>query len=162
MHRITLTLLALCLTISAAVAAPKPPPAPAQEIPLLGSGPAYYVVAIMEKNIVWEFQLDTGATDVLIPWDLFNLLWKEKLIDQSNMLPDKVYVHADGTSRPYLQARMHLTIGTHRLDNVTVGIGNKGEPVSSLLGARVLQRFTSFGIDHTRGILRLGQPQPVK
>ena len=155
-----ITALALVLTLTTtAQAAPKAKAGPAQEIQLYGASHQYSVYALLEDSVPWQFTLDTGAADMLIPWTLFNTLWQARLVGWANMLPDKEYELADGRTVKYMRMRITLTIGTHRLENIDVCIAPKGTPASSLLGVRVLTRFQSFGIDHTRGILRLGSPR---
>ena len=157
--RICLTLL-LALTLTAPVqAGPKAKPAPPQEVAVYGPDHQYRLAVVLQDTLLWEFQLDTGASDTSIPWTVFDHLWRWQHIGWANMLPEQQYTLADGRVITKMRARLTLTIGTHRLENVVVSIGEKGKPTFSLLGASTLARFQSFGVDHTRGILRLGSPR---
>jgi clan AA aspartic protease (TIGR02281 family) len=92
-----------------------------------------------------QFLLDTGASGVSLPRDLFDQLWAEGRITQADYQGEGSAVLADGRTvhgdRYLLRS---LTVGKITAHNVLCSIGPAGS--DPLLGLAFLNRFTSFSI----------------
>lgn len=152
-------LMALCLSVLPAQAKPRTAPTRSiQEVPLLTHhGERYGLAVVLQGGVPWPAVLDTGADNVQLPWELFDILWQARLLGPKDRLPDGDYRFADGRVVRHMRVHVTLHLGPYQLTQVVAAIGTKGSTL--LIGANVLQRFQSFGIDHTRFVLRLGQPR---
>jgi predicted aspartyl protease len=136
-----------------------------EEIPLRRVGGVYELPVEINGVLTLHFTVDTGASEVNIPADVVRTLYRAGTIQDTDFLPGKTYVLADGsTMRSARFLLRSLKIGSHRITNVPASIG----PLNShlLLGQNVLEKLGTWGIDSQRKVLmvgakvRKGQPIP--
>jgi predicted aspartyl protease len=156
---IILPLLAVSLVASSVDAKPRQQPAASiQEVQMVGTDSRQYAVLAMFNGAVpVRAVVDTGATQTYLPFEVFEQLVKSGAVLESDVLPRQEYTVVGGKIFNAHRVRLTLTLGGWRIPNVLAVVGYPGGEV--LIGSDVLQRFQSFGVDHTRGILRLGVPR---
>jgi predicted aspartyl protease len=101
--------------------------------------------------------IDSGASDVSIPADVFSTLKRAGTINESDFVGRRTYVLADGSTAesPFFTIKS-LRIQNIILNDVTGSVGPSQGPL--LLGQSFLQRFKSWSIDNTNRELVL-EPQ---
>jgi predicted aspartyl protease len=151
-------LLALSVAVLPAQAKPRTATPSIQEVKMVGTDTREYRVPVTVNDVgpYWGL-IDTGATGVVLPYPLYLELWRTGAITGADTLRPTLATMADGRTMKTDQVLITLTLGAWRLTGVTAMIGTQTSDF--LIGSNVLQRFQSFGIDHTRSILRLGQPR---
>jgi Aspartyl protease len=128
----------------------------ADEVPLLHDNGVYKVRATINGQLQKLFVLDSGASEVTVPEEVFLTLFPET-VDPSDMLPGAVYRLADGRVVPGDRFRIRsLTVGAQTFENVPASVGPQGSPL--LLGQGVLTRVGRWSIDNVRSVLILGEP----
>jgi clan AA aspartic protease (TIGR02281 family) len=103
-----------------------------------------------------DFVVDSGASEVQIPEDVFHTLVRTGTISNADFLGKNIYTLADGSKVPsdrYMLRR--LEVGTYVVENVTASIG----PANSdpLLGQSFLSKFRSWTLDNKNDVLILTQ-----
>jgi clan AA aspartic protease (TIGR02281 family) len=156
MKRLTLGLYCTLLVVSIAARATDLPPGAAQSmraetVPLKRENGTFVVPVAINNLITLNFTLDSGASDVSIPLDVFSTLVRTATIQQSDYLDTQVYSLADGstTQTPRFRIRF-LRVGNVELRNVIASVGPKS---SALLGQSFLARLGSWAIDNNRQLL---------
>ena len=128
----------------------------AEDIPLIKKGGGYEIPVEINGVITLNFTLDTGASEVQIPADIFLTLSRTGTIKYADLLPEQTYRLADGSlvnrSRLVLKS---LKIGQQRITNVVASIGNVSSPL--LLGQSFLEKLGAWGIDYQSQKLVLGR-----
>jgi clan AA aspartic protease (TIGR02281 family) len=121
-----------------------------------------YVVPVrINDAMTVPFILDTGASEVAIPADVFSTLLRTKTVTQSDFIGTATYSMANGSSEPadrYVLRK--LSVGNHVVRNVVaIVVSVKGDP---LLGQSFLSKLPAWAIDNERHALVLrddaGQP----
>jgi clan AA aspartic protease (TIGR02281 family) len=127
-------------------------PVRAEAIPLERENGTFVVPVVINNQITLNFTLDSGASDVSIPVDVFSTLVRTATIQQSDYLDTQVYSLADGstTQTPRFRIRF-LRVGSVELRNVIASVGPKSS--SPLLGQSFLARLGSWAIDNNRQLL---------
>jgi uncharacterized protein len=143
------------------VLAPLLPTSPADPRPVIGlriplhlEGGAFTVPVLINKTLVLNFVLDSGAADVSIPADVVLTLMRTGTIGDADFLGRQTYRLADGSTVPSETFRIKsLTIAGKVIENVTGSVA----PVQGhlLLGQSFLRRFKSWSIDNQRQVLVL-------
>jgi clan AA aspartic protease (TIGR02281 family) len=157
MKRLTVALYCTLLVVSVAARAHDSPPLAAQPVraeavPLKRENGTFVVPVVINNQITLNFTLDSGATDVSIPVDVFSTLVRTGTIQQSDYLDTQVYSLADGstTQTPRFRIRF-LRVGSVELRDVSASVGPKSS--SPLLGQSFLARLASWAIDNNRQLL---------
>ena len=115
----------------------------------------YKVPATINGQVLKLFIVDSGASDVMVPEEVFLTLFPET-VDLGDMLPGAIYQLADGRAVAGDRFRIRsLTVGTQTFENVPASVGPAGSPL--LLGQGVLKRVGSWSVDNVRGVLILGE-----
>lgn len=125
-----------------------------EEIALVQSGRLFEIPVQINGAITLNFIIDSGASDVQIPFDVFSTLVRANAIASSDILGAQDYVLADGSKQksPKFLIR-ELKIGKYVLRNVP---GSVGSPSGSLLlGQSFLSHFDSWTLDNKRHVLKL-------
>jgi clan AA aspartic protease (TIGR02281 family) len=127
-------------------------PVRAETVPLKRENGTFAVPVVINNQITLSFTLDSGASDVSIPADVFATLVRTATIQQSDYLDTQVYSLADGstTQSPRFRIRF-LRIGNVELRDVIASVGPKSS--SPLLGQSFLARLGSWAIDNNRQLL---------
>jgi predicted aspartyl protease len=104
--------------------------------------------------ITLKFVVDSGASEVLIPKDVFLTLIRAETIKESDFLPGKTFVLADGSKvksdRFILRS---IKVGESTFADVEASVG--GLDASLLLGQSFLLKFDEWRIDNKNAKLIL-------
>ena len=118
----------------------------AEDIPLIKKGRLYEIPIEINGVITLNFVLDTGASEVQIPVDVFLTLIRAGTIKDADLLPRHTYTLADGSQvnsqRVVLRS---LKIGKQRITNVAASISDI--PGSLLLGLSFLEKLGVWEFD---------------
>jgi clan AA aspartic protease (TIGR02281 family) len=123
-------------------------------VPLRVEHGTFRIPVLINDRITLDFVLDTGATDVSIPADVFLTLMRTGTITKADFLEQATYKMADGTTVPGQKFRIRSLQVAGKIVNDVVGsiAPSKGD---LLLGQTFLQRFNSWSIDNERKVLVL-------
>jgi len=117
-------------------------------------GGTFVLPVLINNAITLSFVVDSGATDVSIPRDVFSTLIRSNTISQADIIGRKTYRLADGSTSVETTFRIRvLKVGDRELQNVTASV--PPEAGSLLLGQSFLSRFKSWSIDNQRHVLLL-------
>jgi clan AA aspartic protease (TIGR02281 family) len=121
-------------------------------VPLRKEHGVFVVPVTINDAITLNFILDSGATDVSIPLDVFKTLVRAGVIALADKGEPRRYIQADGSSKtqPTFHIRS-LRIGNIKLENVIGSLAEIDAPL--LLGQTFLNRFKSWSIDNAREVL---------
>jgi predicted aspartyl protease len=152
-------LLALSLATAPVHAKPRTTATPSvQEVAIIGTDPrAYEVAVLLNDTLPTRAVIDTGATSLYLPYEVYLRLRQTGTLRREDVLSPTTYKVVGGQTFTAERRLVALTLGAYRIPNVEATIGTTGGNI--LIGSEVLQRFQSFGIDHTRRVLRLGSPR---
>ena len=126
----------------------------ADEVTLVQAGGVFEIPVRINGAITLNFILDSGASDVQIPLDVFSTLVRANTIQKSDLIGESTYVLADGTKKKALKFLIReLKIGNQILHNVSGGVGPANG--SLLLGQSFLSHFDSWTLDNKRHVLKL-------
>jgi clan AA aspartic protease (TIGR02281 family) len=117
-------------------------------IKLMQEGGTYVVPVMVNNAIKLGFVLDTGASDVTIPTDVFSTLVRAGTISESDITGSKTYEMADGTktSAPTFTIKS-LKIGSAVVTNVSGAVAPAQGAL--LLGQSFLSHFATWSIDNS-------------
>ena len=138
--------------------APARPPAddgsPWIEVPVETDGSARLVPVVVNGAMRLNFTIDSGASDVVVPADVFKALIRTGTIERSDIIGDRKYSLADGSVNTSVAFRFRsLKVGSKVLYDVEGSVtSTEGTP---LLGQSFLSRFKSWSMDNQRGLLLL-------
>jgi clan AA aspartic protease (TIGR02281 family) len=123
-------------------------------------------IKLTKKNGVFElpvkingkidvsFILDSGASDVHIPQNLFNKMIELGQIKKEDIIGKQTYSIADGSTVENVKFYIRkIEIGNFSAENVEASVGNDKSPL--LLGQSFLQKFESYSIDIQSGFIEL-------
>jgi hypothetical protein len=129
----------------------------AESIPLIREGGVLYVPVVINDKITLNFTIDSGASDVTIPADVFSTLIRTGTIGPGDFLNKKVYQLADGSQQTSQVFTIRsLRVGNFELRNVVAAISPQSG--SLLLGQSFLSRIRSWSIDNVRQVLLVNEP----
>ncbi len=142
-----LFLIALCISVQSSTA---------MEIPLEEEEGVYTLPVMINGVITKDFILDTGASEVSIPSNLFIDLLKAGTIKYEDILPSESYELADGSTviNPRFNIRI-LKVGGCVIENVPGSIDKPNSPL--LLGQSFLNRLPSWTLDNHAQKLIIGE-----
>ena len=135
----------------AAPAKPAPPPATTATtaVPMKKDGGVYVVPVSVNGQVTLDCIVDSGATDVNIPADIFAKLVRSGSVQKSDYLGTSEYTLADGSTERGRTFRIKsLKVGNVVVNNVVASVGGDGS--SALLGQSFLERFASWSLDNNR------------
>jgi hypothetical protein len=137
-----------------------PDQALAGEIGLGSRGVLYTVSVIINRSIKTNFILDSGASSVVLPDDVFQILIRSGTVSQNDVLGSTTVTLADGSTRRLQRLTLReLRLGNHRVENVVAVVSpHNGD---ALLGQTFLSRFGSVSIDNQRRVLVLSEGGPA-
>ncbi|TRX00981.1 retropepsin-like aspartic protease [Flavobacterium gawalongense] len=101
----------------------------------------------INNSVNLDFILDSGASVVLIPEDVFSVLVRNGTISKNDILGYKTFTIADGSSskKPIFKIKS-LTIGKITVTDIEATIGELNSDL--LLGQSFIQKFKSIKIDN--------------
>jgi predicted aspartyl protease len=130
------------------------PAAGTVEVALEASHGTLYVPVRVNDAIDLKFVVDSGASDVSIPDDVFRTLVRQGSIRRSDYLGARIFVLADGAHVPSQTFVLRsLKVGGREIRDVTASVSNAHGTL--LLGQSFLRRFKSWSIDNRRKVLVL-------
>jgi clan AA aspartic protease (TIGR02281 family) len=114
---------------------------------LASSGGVLVAPVIVNNAIKLNFLVDSGASDVSIPSDVFASLLRSGAITQADITGSRKFVDANGdTSRAKVFVIRSLKVGTVEVKGVEADVAPVNAPL--LLGQSFLRRFKSWSIDN--------------
>ncbi len=128
-------------------------------IPLVYEGGVPHVEARINDQVTLLFVLDTGAADVMIPWDVAMTLMRTGTITKEDALGLSEYALADGSRTKNDVVRLRkLQIGSVVLRDVRAAVGDIKS--SLLLGQSALKKLEPWMVHSGAQRLILGSTQP--
>jgi clan AA aspartic protease (TIGR02281 family) len=121
---------------------------PETRIPLLKMSGGLIAAVVINNALKVNFVVDSGASDVSIPADIFSSLVRAKTITPSDITGNRDYKNADGQvfqSKTFIIRS--LKIGDIEASRVQAKVSSANAP--PLLGQSFLKRFKSWSIDNT-------------
>jgi clan AA aspartic protease (TIGR02281 family) len=147
-----ITLLIVLILVSALTAGR----ADAESFPLKREGGVLVLPVQINNSITIDFIIDSGASDVVLPLDVFSTLSRAGTITSKDMLVSQTYELADGSRHEARRFRIRsLKIGELDLQNVVGSVAPTGG--SLLLGQSFLSRLPGWSIDNQREVLVVGE-----
>jgi clan AA aspartic protease (TIGR02281 family) len=114
---------------------------------LAGKNGILVAPVILNNSIKRNFFVDSGATDVSIPAELFDSMRRSGAIAETDITGSRQFVNADGeTSKATTFILRSLKIGTVEVSRVEASVAPQKAP--ALLGQSFLKRFKSWSIDN--------------
>jgi clan AA aspartic protease (TIGR02281 family) len=127
----------------------------AETFHLMREGGILVLPVQINHSITLNFTIDSGASDVVIPQDVFSTLSRTGTITSTDMLPSGNYELADGTRHEARRFRIRsLEIGGLELKDVTASVAPAGATL--LLGQSFLSHLPGWSIDNRRDLLVVG------
>jgi predicted aspartyl protease len=124
------------------------------EVALVQSGRLFEIPVQINGAITLNFIVDSGASDVQIPFDVFSTLVRANTIEKADLTGEQTYVLADGSKQKYPKFMIReLKIGNHTLRNVAGSVGSSTGDL--LLGQSFLSNFDAWTLDNKRHVLKL-------
>ena len=151
--------LAFCALSAVCASAGAPPTAPATTtaIPMTKDSGVYVVPVSANGSASFDCIVDSGASDVNVPANIFRKLLRSGAIHQSDFVGTEDYTLADGSSQRGRTYRFKtLKVGNIVLTNVVASVGGDGD--SGLLGQSFLERFPSWSLNNNNHTLVLTGP----
>ena len=130
------------------------PPSPAaSETVLLERRYGTYVISVQINGaLVLPFVLDTGASLVVLPADVFRTLTRTGTVTSADFIGTGVAVLADGSKHDSEKYVLHeMRVGDHVVKNVVASVVSVGG--DPLLGQTFLSKLPEWSIDNTRQVL---------
>jgi hypothetical protein len=146
----TILLLALLLACGAAQA---------ESIPLIREHGTFVVPVVINDEITLNFTIDSRASDVSIPGDVFSALTRAGTVSREDILDEHLYELADGSMQTSQRFRIRsLRVGSLELRDVIASVA----PGAGLLvlGQSFLSRLKSWSIDNQRHVLLMKESPP--
>jgi clan AA aspartic protease (TIGR02281 family) len=123
-----------------------------ESIPLVREHGTLQVPVVINGKITLDFTIDSGATDVSIPANVFFSLTREGTVSQRDFLDKRAYQLADGSTEFAQRFRIRsLRVGQLELRDVIASVIPSAG--SLLLGQSFLSRLKSWSIDNERQVL---------
>lgn len=126
------------------------------EVKLTDRGGTFLVPVVVNGRLNLDFVLDSGASEVQIPEDVFRTLYRTGTVSDADFLGTETYTLADGSKVPSARFMLHtLEVGGHTISNVAATVGTTiSEP---LLGQSFLSQLGSWTLDNQRHVLVLSE-----
>lgn len=112
-----------------------------------GDSGTYRVPVHINNAIILDFLVDSGASDVSVPIDVFSTLRRAGTIKDTDLTGQQTYILADGSKSqsPTFTIRS-LKVGNTVVENVRGSVASSQGTL--LLGQSFLERFKSWSIDN--------------
>jgi hypothetical protein len=123
-----------------------------ESIPLIHEHGLLLVPVVINSKISLNFTVDSGATDVSIPQNVFSALTRDGTVSPQDFLDKRMYKLADGSGEISQRFRIRsLRVGKLEVRDVIASVGDSGGLL--LLGQSFLSRLKSWSIDNERQAL---------
>jgi clan AA aspartic protease (TIGR02281 family) len=125
-----------------------------ESIPLIHDHGTLQVPAVINGKVSLDFTIDSGATDVSIPENVFSNLIRGGTVSATDFLDKRAYKLADGSTEFSQRFRIRsLRVGNMELLDVVASVVPSAG--SLLLGQSFLSRLKSWSIDNERQVLAI-------
>jgi clan AA aspartic protease (TIGR02281 family) len=132
-----------------------------ESIPLIRDHGTLQVPVVINGRISLNFTIDSGATDVSLPANVFAALTRAGTVSPQDYLDKRVYKLADGSPEISQRFRIRsLRVGNLELQDVIASVVPSAG--SLLLGQSFLSRLKSWSIDNERQTLLIAASATVK
>lgn len=126
----------------------------AEDIQLSYRGGVYHTPVTLNNSVRLEFIVDTGASSVLIPDDVFKTLLRTRTISKSDFLGSSKAETASGEIIDIFKINIReLKVGSRTIQNVEASIGD--DNASLLLGQSALQKLEPWKLQSSKRILTI-------
>ncbi|MGO9930780.1 MAG: retropepsin-like aspartic protease [Steroidobacteraceae bacterium] len=123
-----------------------------ESIPLIHEHGILQVPVVINGKISLNFTIDSGASDVSIPRNVFSTLTRDGTVSPQDFLDKRIYKLADGSAEISQRFRIRsLRVGKLEVRDVIASVGDSGGLL--LLGQSFLSRLKSWSIDNERQAL---------
>jgi clan AA aspartic protease (TIGR02281 family) len=123
-----------------------------ESIPLVHEHGTLQVPVVINGKILFNFTIDSGATDVTIPANIFLSLTRAGTVSPQDFLDKRTYKLADGSLEFAQRFRIRsLQVGNVELRDIIASVVPSAG--SLLLGQSFLSRLQSWSIDNERQVL---------
>jgi clan AA aspartic protease (TIGR02281 family) len=127
-------------------------PAASETVPLERQHGTYIISIQVNGALVLPFVLDTGASVVVLPADVFRTLTRTGTVTRADFVGTGTAVLADGSTHPSEKYVLHeIRVGDHVVRNVVASVVSVGG--DPLLGQTFLSKLPAWSIDNTRQVL---------
>jgi clan AA aspartic protease (TIGR02281 family) len=114
---------------------------------LASTGGVLVAPVVVNNSMKLNFLVDSGASDVSIPSDVFSSLLRSGAITEADITGSRQFVDANGdTSRAKVFVIRSLKVGNVEVSGVEADVAPVNAPL--LLGQSFLRRFKSWSIDN--------------
>jgi clan AA aspartic protease (TIGR02281 family) len=118
-------------------------------VPLKMDSGIFVVPVEINGTMTLDFAIDSGASDVSVPADVFSTLKRAGTVKESDFIGQRTYLLADGSkSQSATFTIRSLKVGNMVVENVSASVASSQG--SLLLGQSFLARFRSWSIDNTK------------
>ena len=137
-----------------------PKPASAEQISLEREHGVYMVPVRINQAVSIPFVLDSGASEVAIPADVFMTLLRSRSVTENDFIGDGIFITADGTKHKSQRFILReVQVGDRVIKDVIANvIPIEGDP---LLGQSFLSRLPSWSIDNNSHVLNLSMGEVI-
>ena len=123
-------------------------PSSRTQVPLRIDRGISFVAVEINGSLKLDFAIDSGASDVSIPADVFSTLKRSNTVKDADFIGQQSYILADGsTTQSAIFKIRSLKIGELVIEDVKASV--TPSHASLLLGQSFLERFKSWSIDNT-------------
>ena len=130
----------------------RPCSAASETVPLERQHGTYMISVQINGALVLPFVLDTGASLVVLPADVFRTLIRTGTVTNADFIGTGTAVLADGSKRASDKYVLHeMRVGDHVVKNVIASVVSVGG--DPLLGQTFLSKLPAWSIDNTRQAL---------
>ena len=130
----------------------RPFPAASETVPLERQHGTYIISVQINGALVLPFVLDTGASLVVLPADVFRTLIRTGTVTRADFIGTGTAVLADGSRHDSEEYVLHeMRVGDHVVRNVTASVVSVGG--APLLGQTFLSKLPAWSIDNARQVL---------
>jgi clan AA aspartic protease (TIGR02281 family) len=128
----------------------------AEAVQLQDHNGTYTVPVSINGHVIIPFIVDSGASEVAIPADVFQTLLRTGTVTNDDLIGTGKYVMADGSTGSSEQFELReLKVGNHVIHDVVANVlPFKGTP---LLGQSFLSKLPSWTVDNTQHALVIGE-----
>jgi clan AA aspartic protease (TIGR02281 family) len=119
----------------------------ATSVSMKRDGGIFVVPVQINGTLTLDFALDSGASDVSVPADVFSTLTRTGTVKPADIVGKQSYTLADGSTSQSLTFIIRtLKVGDHVVENVRASVAPAQGPL--LLGQSFLAHFSSWSIDN--------------
>jgi len=125
------------------------------DVAMKRKGGNLWVPAQINKVVTIDFVIDSGASDITLPRDVYLTLIRSGTLTKANYIGTAQFGIADGSEVKGIKFKLaSLQVGNQTLTDVVASV-MPSDTATPLLGLSFLSRFQSWSIDNNSGMLKL-------